>query len=671
MFSIEETITRIEDNGDGTFSYFDEEGDEVIVDFNSSFTFSDGSDTGTINSGDTFNFDGINGVQVLVTGADSLSFGLQSCLADQILKYVANAWTCSADDDTAESVTTLADNGDGTYTYTSENNTVTVITDTLGALTCNVDEVALWSGTAWICSDVNALESLTSINTSGSVISYLDEDGNTTNIDIANLETATSLTNTVAGNLIGRYTNEDNVVVDIDETITTTVVDNTAGTITYTSEDGTVSVADISALESITTLVDNGNGTYTYRSEDGTATTITDTLATLGCSTGQVVKWNGAAWACDVDIDTDTDTTIPNTDLLAGITCAVDQVIKYDGTDWVCGDDIDTDTTIADTDTDTLADLSCGDGQIVTFSAAASAWICGDTNDVPANCSVGQFIQFNGTDWVCVDDDLAPVLDNSTFVSEEFIWGGLVRDEDLHLDNDPVTISETRADAGWTAVGTNNGAAYVGSPDHVEIEFLANIKGQTGTHWPRPIVRVFRNGVEIAEGSELFMDDSATFSGNGTVVLSLVDVNPGTNPVYTFQSFVDENRTLTTGETDANASPVSLTAVEKTEIETTEEYTKAFGKVAGNGTNLRVNGAIITRTGTGQYSVALATPRTTGDYTVLLTLLEPSGTRDSVQVNVSAQTPTGFDVEVHEGDNGTAANVLVDRDWFFEVLDFN
>ncbi len=34
-----------------------------------------------------------------------------------------------------------------------------------------------------------------------------------------------------------------------------------------------------------------------------------DTLGELSCSSGQLAKWSGAAWACSVDIDTDTNTT--------------------------------------------------------------------------------------------------------------------------------------------------------------------------------------------------------------------------------------------------------------------------------------------------------------------------------------------------------------------------
>ena len=50
-----------------------------------------------------------------------------------------------------------------------------------------------------------------------------------------------------------------------------------------------------------------------------------------GCTTDQVMKWNGSAWACAADDDT-----------LAGLGCTIDQIAKWNGSAWVCAENVDT-----------------------------------------------------------------------------------------------------------------------------------------------------------------------------------------------------------------------------------------------------------------------------------------------------------------------------------------
>lgn len=117
----------------------------------------------------------------------------------------------------AQTITTLVDNGNGTFTYTSENGTVTTI-------------------------------------------------------DYSSSETTTTLTNTVTGSLIGTYTNELGVAVDINQTITS-LVDNGNGTATFTNETGTSTTFPIGGVS----VVDNGDGTYLITLPNGTSVTISDT----------------------------------------------------------------------------------------------------------------------------------------------------------------------------------------------------------------------------------------------------------------------------------------------------------------------------------------------------------------------------------------------------------
>ncbi len=97
---------------------------------------------------------------------------------------------------------------------------------------------------------------------------YTNEDGVATTFD--------SKIATVVDNTDGSYTITDDfgtsVTIDTTDT-TTTLVDNGNGSFTYTSEDGTVTTF----TETLSTLTDNGDGTFTYTNEDGTATIVSNT----------------------------------------------------------------------------------------------------------------------------------------------------------------------------------------------------------------------------------------------------------------------------------------------------------------------------------------------------------------------------------------------------------
>ena len=96
---------------------------------------------------------------------------------------------------------------------------------------------------------VDIHETLTTItvDVAGQTVTYLDEDNLPTTIDIAELETTTTVTNTVAGNPIATYTNEEDADVVINETITT--LDTMGQTIVYTDEAGNATTIDLTGLE--------------------------------------------------------------------------------------------------------------------------------------------------------------------------------------------------------------------------------------------------------------------------------------------------------------------------------------------------------------------------------------------------------------------------------------
>src|SRR5690606_34968472 len=143
---------------------------------------------------------------------------------------------------------------------------------------------------------------------------YTSEDGTVTVVDVpASVinqfeENVDGAPGTIEGDTYNTIEEYIQHLVETNETVTT-LVNNNDGTYTYTSEDGTVTVVDVPASvinqfeeivnggpvtidgdtyntieeyiqhlvetnETVTTLVNNNDGTYTYTSEDGTVTVV-------------------------------------------------------------------------------------------------------------------------------------------------------------------------------------------------------------------------------------------------------------------------------------------------------------------------------------------------------------------------------------------------------------
>ena len=256
-----ETLTTIVDNGDGTFTYTDENGDETIVDISNLETLT----TLALNpDGHTLEYTDEDGV---ITSID-----LETVI------------------DNFETLTTIVDNGDGTFTYTDENGDETIV-------------------------DISNLETLTTLalNPDGHTLEYTDEDGVVTSIDletvIDNFETLTTIVDNGDGTFT--YTDEDNATTIIDisnlETLTTLALNIDGKTLEYTDEDGVVTSIDLETViknfETLTRIVNNGDGTYNYIDEDGNITVIDANTTSVTVTNGVYTFLDGSG-ATITTIDT-------------------------------------------------------------------------------------------------------------------------------------------------------------------------------------------------------------------------------------------------------------------------------------------------------------------------------------------------------------------------------
>ena len=413
VVDIDETITTLVNNGNDTYTYTSEDGTATIIDAsetpetvtsislnvnNTSFDYVD--ENGTTNNIDLCNI--VDNCETLTTltyniTTNDLTYTDEDgnasviSLADGSISAVTNTIVgnriATHNDgngnsvDINETITTLVNNGDGTFTYTSENGTTTTYDETTTSIALNanntsidyVDEDGVTTNLD-LCTIVTNCETLSSItyNNTTHEITYVNEDGVSNVLDLNII----GVTNLINGNRIATVTDEVGASFDIDETITVlnanivgqtltitytneTGVTNTitlaipssitydledlnngsirlvgsdasidvidicqivqdncpetvtsisllGNTITYTDEDGVATnlVLPVSTVtnvingnriathtsadgtvveidETITTLVDNGNDSFTYTSEDGTVTTITESLTSV------------------------------------------------------------------------------------------------------------------------------------------------------------------------------------------------------------------------------------------------------------------------------------------------------------------------------------------------------------------------------------------------------
>ena len=352
----------------------------------------------------------------------------------------------------------------------------------LSSLSCNTDELIKWDGSAWVCTTLDGIDTEEIISQSlGGVIGDMTAggglaagfDSNTSQAAAAAASTTgaagvgyigkdwgASLKRTIKSVIAHPATDQDNwgggglnnVTLHVygSNTAPTGATDGTllgsSGTVnTPSASDVTVSGLNTSTPYRYHWLTIDGDiAEYMYVGEvffNQITSADSDTLVNLGCSTGEVAKYDGTAWICASVADADT---------LSGLSCASGQTATWDGANWVCGaaglwtqgtgDDIyyntgtpqvgigtasptealDVTGTVRvdgmitlvgqagdapQTASSGLAGLSCASGQVAQYDG--SDWVCAADADVIAglSCSAGELAEYDGSNWVCADKE--------------------------------------------------------------------------------------------------------------------------------------------------------------------------------------------------------------------------------------------------------------------------
>ena len=253
-----------------------------------------GSNSGLVRSGsgtvvDPYTLAVSVGSGLQVTG-NQVAIIAPTCTATQKLSWNGTAFVCSTDIDTNTDNQQLTVD---TSAPNASNTTTTTVGITGGNSVQFVDRDTVYSAGTGISFSGNTINNtgVLSVTSSGAVTSTGGQNptiGVTTSSSLTQTGGVLNLSNT--GVVAGTY---NTVTVDAQGRITS------GSNVAYlTGEQDGVIGNEITDVVAGSGLVRTGAGTVASPYQVGLITT---------CTTGQLLKWNGTAWACSTDIDTNTD----------------------------------------------------------------------------------------------------------------------------------------------------------------------------------------------------------------------------------------------------------------------------------------------------------------------------------------------------------------------------
>lgn len=327
--------------------------------------------------------------------------GNLACSAGELAGWDGNTWVCVSDNTlTLSDITTMLANNavdlnSGTTIGGAAILTTVTDSDTLAALGCADGEVAKYNSAngAWACgADIDTDTTLDE----ATVETYVTNGGLDLNVTttIGGLDIVTSIDD--SDTLANLSCANDGEIARYDLVLDEWYCDVDMDTVL---DEGTVETYVTNGA------IDLNAGTTIGGSAILTTITDSDTLAALGCSDGQVAKYNtiSSSWSCAADIDTDTDTQLSESqvetyvtngaiDLNAGTTIGGNSILTSADTltpDWNNLTSIPSD--IDDGDDDTLANLGCSDGEALSYSTSSGAWVCTSSSS-GASVEVGTYV---------------------------------------------------------------------------------------------------------------------------------------------------------------------------------------------------------------------------------------------------------------------------------------
>ena len=495
-------------------------------------------------------------------------------------------------------------------------------------------------------------------NADGS-FTFTNEDGVTTDLDVSDLETLTSVTNVLtAGHLIGTYTDEDGNTTDLLETITT-LVQNPDGSFTFTNEDGATTDLDVSDLETLTTVTNvltAGHLIGTYTDEDGNTTDLLETVTELARSGSNLVFTDEDGNDTVIDIgDLETLSTVTNV-------LAVGNVIgTYTDEAGSTIDLRETVTTLADNGDGTFT-FTHEDGSTSTISVAALETITEITNVIATGNLIGVYENEAG---VLVDIRETITSLTATSASEITYTDELGNDVVIDIADLETISSITNVLANGHHIGTYT------DENGTTIDLLETVtKVTANTDGTFTFTDEEGNDTDI-DVSALETLTTITNTITGNLIATYTDEANGTfdiNETIT-QLVANADGTLTYVDETGTKNVITIADGGAQPVQTIYEEFYAGGSDNGTAQAWGRN-MTLTRTGTGQWTVTFASAHPDGTaYAANILTQEESNLRDSVLPSIvqGSKTANGFQFFLGTGDNGIAADVLVDTPFTVSV----
>ena len=659
-----ETVTSLIDGNNGTIRYTDEAGALTLI--NKAALVDNGDGTFTFNNGSS------TPVTLDVSAFETVTTLIEN--TNNTFTYTNEAGIPTVVDvSNLETLTAIALNPDNTnIDYTDEDGSVTQIS---------------------LANLVSNLETVTSlVDNNDGTFSFINEDGSTTTLNANNLETLTAIALNPDNTNID-YTDENGNVTQLNltnlitnlETLST-LSNNGDGTFTYTDENGNQTDIDFPNLETITTLVLNGDGSLTYTNENNTLTVI-DLNATalpfnpIGTS---LTSTNVQDAIDELNGNNSDDQTLATNNTPGNISIEDGNSITLNVND--ADADVTNEINTAFAVVGTNLDITDSNG---TLSVPLAAIGSDDQNITDFSYDDASNILT-----ITLEDGNTQTVDLAE-LSETVIGSGTITATDDGNGNytlsstDPDESTTNEINTAFAVVGTNlditdsNGTlsvplAAIGSDD--QIITTDNNPGN----------------ISIEDGNILTLnvDDADADAMNEIQTITSTDasitVTPSGNdydlslniPTETVTSL---SQNTTTGiisytnedSTQQAANVVSTNTNNNISVGTDggayySSPVKAMGKINGNGTfNKAPYNATVRRISVGRYQVALTPAMPDANYIIQLTIRDSAGVgNDDYDLAYTSQTATGFIVEVGDNDNGGTDRTLRDFEFMFTVLNY-
>ncbi|WP_413513566.1 hypothetical protein [Myroides odoratus] len=519
-----------------------------------------------------------------------------------------------------ETITTLAANANGTYTYKSENDTE--VTIDIPAVVVQNFETIVNTNSEFV---KNIIEQIAkdvegNVTYNGTDLVYKDASGTEQIVDLSQLIKANETVTTLIANANGTYTykseNDTEVTIDIPaavaehfETIVNTnsefvkniieqIAKDIEGNVTYNGTDlvykdasGADQIINLAQLvkanETVTTLVANANGTYTYKSEDDTEVTI-DIPAAVAENFQTIVNTNSE--------------TVKN--IIEQIAKDIEGNVTYNGTNLVYKDASGTEQIVD------LSQLVKANETITTLVANANGTYTykseNDTEvtiDIPASVAENfQTIVNSNSETVknIIEQIAKDIEGNVTYNGTDLVYKDasgadqIINLAQLIKANETVTTLIANANGTYTYKSENDTEVTIDIPAAVAENFETIVN--TNSEFVKNIIEqiakdiegnVTYNGTNLvykdASGTEQIVDLSQLVKANETITTLVANAN-GT---YTYKSENDTEVTIDIPASVAENFQTIVNSNSETVKNIIEQIAKDVeGNVTYNGTNL-------------------------------------------------------------------------------------